>query len=155
GLQTDTTDPTKTQLAVGGTTANDVIVFSPVGNQGNIEVTINGVSQGVFAPTGRLLAFGQAGDDDIQVSGSIGNAAWLYGDAGNDRLKGGAGYNILQGGADNDVLLGGSSRNLLIGGLGADQLTGNGGSDILIGGRTAFDANDAALAAIMAEWTSG
>src|SRR5206468_5497446 len=31
---------------------------------------------------------------------------------------------------------------------------GNGGDDILIGGTTAFDGNEAALVAVMAEWTS-
>jgi Ca2+-binding RTX toxin-like protein len=45
-------------------------------------------------------------------------------------------------------------RDLLIGGAGAAQLRGNGGDDILIAGTTAFDHNQAALAAIMAEWTS-
>ena len=79
---------------------------------------------------------------------------WLYGDNGNDRLKGGSGNNVLEGGAGDDLLVGGSGRDLLVGGTGADRLIGNGGDDILIGGYTSEDANDAALAAIMAEWTS-
>src|SRR5207249_1201036 len=45
-LQGDTCDPTKTALVVGGTLGNDTIVFSPVGSNGSIQVTINGVSQG-------------------------------------------------------------------------------------------------------------
>ena len=45
--------------------------------------------------------------------------------------------------------------NLLIGGSGADTLIAGSGDDLLIAGTTAFDANEAALAAIMAEWTSG
>ena len=45
--------------------------------------------------------------------------------------------------------------DLLIGGSGADLLHGGSGDDLLIAGTTAFDANDVALAAIMAEWTSG
>jgi Ca2+-binding RTX toxin-like protein len=153
-LQNDPTYPGTTALAVGGTTGDDTIVLHPIGNTGKIEVLINGVSQGTFIPTGRLIVFGQAGNDDIQVAGNIPNAAWLFGGDGNDRLKGGAGNNVLVGGNGNDILIGGSGRNLLIGGDGADQLIGNGGDDILIGGRTAFDANDAALAAVMAEWTS-
>jgi hypothetical protein len=45
-------------------------------------------------------------------------------------------------------------RDLLIGGSGAAQLVSNFGDDMLIAGTTAFDANEAALAAIIAEWTS-
>jgi len=153
-LQTDACDPTKTQLAVGGTTGNDVIAISSVDSAGNIEVIINAVSQGVFAPSGRILAFGQAGDDDIEVSGGVANAAWLYGDDGNDRLKGGNGPSVLLGGLGEDWLIGGGGRDLLIGGLGADRVVGNSDQDILIGGTTAFDANDHALCAILDEWNS-
>ena len=42
----------------------------------------------------------------------------------------------------------------MIGASGASTLRGNGGDDILISGYTVYDANDAALWAIMAEWTS-
>jgi hypothetical protein len=41
----------------------------------------------------------------------------------------------------------------MIGGSGASTLRGNGGDDLLISGYTVYDANDAALWAIMAEWT--
>jgi Ca2+-binding RTX toxin-like protein len=153
-LQPDPVNPGQTALVVGGTTANDTIIFSPQGNGGDIQVTINGVSQGVYHPTGRIIAFGQAGDDDIEVAGSIALPAWLYGGDGNDRLKGGGGNNVLLGGNGDDTLTGGKGLNLLIGGDGADRLVGNGGDDILIGGRTDFDDNQAALYALMAEWTS-
>ena len=43
----------------------------------------------------------------------------------------------------------------MVGGRGTDTLYGNAGEDILIGGYTAYDANDSALKAILAEWTSG
>jgi Ca2+-binding RTX toxin-like protein len=101
------------------------------------------------------MAFGQAGNDDIQVAGSIALRAWLYGDDGHDRLKGGAGHDILLGGVGDDLLVGNSGRDLLIGGAGADRIVGNADDDILIAGTTAFDANDQALCAIMDEWTSG
>jgi hypothetical protein len=42
----------------------------------------------------------------------------------------------------------------LIGGIGIDSLAGGGADDILIGGTTSFDANLAALNAIVAEWAS-
>src|SRR5262249_45991333 len=135
-LQTDPTDPTKTALAVGGTTGNDTIVFNPGGGSGTVQVVINGVSQGTYSPTGHLLAYGQAGDDTIQVAGSITLPTLLFGGDGNDTLKGGNGNNILVGGAGTDSLTGGRGRDLLIGGAGADTLTGNGGDDILIAGPT-------------------
>ncbi len=148
------TSPTTTALVVGGTAGNDTIVFSPAGNTGSISVSLNGVSLGTFHPTGNLMAHGLAGNDDIQVAGSISNAAWLYGGAGNDRLKGGAGHDVLLGGEGDDLLVGGDGRDLLIGGIGSDRLVGNADEDILVAGSTAFDGDEAALCAIMAEWTS-
>jgi hypothetical protein len=153
-LQVDPCDPTKTALVVGGTTDNDVIVFNPEGNDGDIQVLINGVSEGIFHPTGLIIAYGQAGDDDIQVAGSINLQAWLYGNAGNDRLKGGAGNSILLGGAGDDNLNGGSGRSILIGGAGEDRLVGGSGDDILIGGSTSFDSNATFLCALLDGWSS-
>src|SRR5206468_11218584 len=47
---------------------------------------------------------------------------------------------------------GGQGRDISIGGNGADRIIGDAGDDILIAGRTTFDGNFDALAAIMAEW---
>ena len=58
------------------------------------------------------------------------------------------------GGDGNDSLTGGSGRDILLGDLGADRLIGNAGDDILVAGTTDFDTHDAALRAILAEWTS-
>jgi Ca2+-binding RTX toxin-like protein len=113
---------------------------------------INSVSQGIYSPTGHLIAYGNAGDDTIQVAGSVTLPTLLFGGDGNDTVKGGKGNNILIGGAGNDTLTGGSSRDILIGGTGADTLTGNGDDDILIAGTTDYDANAAALSALMKEW---
>src|SRR5262249_5018182 len=96
-----------------------------------------------------------AGDDDLQVAGSITLPAWLYGEGGSDRLKGGAGHDLLFGGAGDDLLVGGAGRDLLIGGVGADRIVGNADDDIIIARSTAFDLDATALTAIMAEWTSG
>jgi hypothetical protein len=100
----------------------------------------------------RIVVYGLAGDDDIQVSSAITIDAYLFGGDGNDRLRGGGGNNVLVGGAGDDQLFGGKARDLLIGGLGADLLHGNGGDDILIGCTTDFDNNLAGLTAIMKEW---
>jgi hypothetical protein len=154
-LQADPCQPGLTALAVGGTLGNDSIVFSPTGNAGEVQVQLNGTSLGTFTPTGSLLAYGQDGNDDIQVAGSLSQTAWLYGQGGNDRLKGGAGHDLLFGGAGDDLLVGGAGRDLLVGGTGADRIVGNAADDIIIAGTTAYDGNVAALCAIMAEWTSG
>jgi fibronectin-binding autotransporter adhesin len=141
-------------LVVDGTSGDDTIKFEPSGN-GAIEVFVNGVSQGVFTLGlgGRIIAHGLGGHDDIQVSGTITAPAWLYGDEGNDRLKGGKGNDVLLGVSGNDELGGGQGRDLLIGGIGSDSLTGNAHDDILIAGLTAYDNNAFALDAIMNEWT--
>jgi Ca2+-binding RTX toxin-like protein len=80
----------------------------------------------------------------------------LRGGAGNDTLNASAftGSAVLIGAAGDDTLTGGAGRDILVGGLGSDTLNGGGGDDILIGGTTDFDAVDAALLALLNEWTS-
>ncbi|MEX2139004.1 MAG: hypothetical protein WD894_07065 [Pirellulales bacterium] len=153
-MQADPCDPTKTALVVGGTLASDSIVFNPGATAGEVAVSLNGASLGTFQPTGRLIVYAQAGDDDVQVAGSLGLIAELHGQAGDDRIKGGAGHDILLGGDGDDLLVGGGGRDLLIGGTGADRIVGNADDDILIAGSTAYDEDHVALSAIMAEWTS-
>jgi Ca2+-binding RTX toxin-like protein len=78
----------------------------------------------------------------------------LFGGDGNDILRGGPGNDALIGGSGNDLLDGGAGRDLLIGGQGSDSLAAGSGGALLIGGRTLFDDSDAALSAIVAEWSS-
>jgi Ca2+-binding RTX toxin-like protein len=92
---------------------------------------------------------GGAGNDSI--SGGAGND-YLIGGAGDDAAHGGAGDDILVGGDGDDLLIGGAGRDLMVGGFGADRLAGNADEDILIAGFTAFDADPAALGAIMTVW---
>jgi len=150
-------------LAVGGTNAGDKIRFHSGEQPGDTEVLFNGASLGVFQATNRLMAFGQAGNDDIQLAGSIGLPAWLYGGDGDDRLKGGAGHDALFGENGDDLLAGQSGRDLLIGGFGADRIVGNSDDDILIAGYTSFErdsggqllrSHEQTLLEIFAEWTS-
>ena len=152
GILTDPTDPTKTALYVGGTTGDDQITVVQNGTTGNYEVRINGVSKGTFAPTGRIIIFGQAGNDDINVPNSVTLPVEMFGGAGNDRLSGGGGDDLLVGGDGADELFGGSGRDILIGGAGLDHLTGNAGDDVLIGGSTTYDFDFDALHALQAEW---
>src|SRR5205814_8437818 len=86
-------------LVVGGTGGNDTI--SVIKGMTGIMVTINGVSQGTYKPTTRLVAYGQAGDDTIQGSAAITLTTELHGGAGNDSLFGGGGPTRLLGEAGN------------------------------------------------------
>lgn len=142
------------ELYVGGTIHADDIRVNSIGNTGQVDVVINGSSAGTISPTGRIVVFGQAGDDDIQIAGSITNSAWLYGGDGNDRLKGGGGHDVLFGEAGDDLLVGGSGRDLLVGGQGSDRIVGNADDDILIAGWLNFANQDQSLLFIMNEWTS-
>jgi hypothetical protein len=89
-LQADPCNRGKTALFVGGTLGNDDIRFNPGSNSGAVKVRLKGVSLGSFTFgsftfDGGIVAYGQAGDDDIQVAGSITKPAWLYGQSGGDR----------------------------------------------------------------------
>ncbi|MGH7192337.1 MAG: calcium-binding protein, partial [Candidatus Saccharimonadales bacterium] len=147
-----------TTLVVGGNN----IVLQPADANGGISVTVGGNSQGVFNPTSQIVVYGLAGGDAIELENAkVGHhkvditvpAVVLGGDGGDTiDARGSSANNVLVGGAGNDLLYGGSGRDLLIGGGGADTLHAGSGGDILIGGITDYDANLAALDAIMAEW---
>jgi Ca2+-binding RTX toxin-like protein len=103
---------------------------------------------------------GDAGDDHI--AGGTGNDVarggsgddLIRGGEGADQLFGDGGDDVVLGEAGGDALSGGAGFDVLIGGTGSDQLSGGAGDDLLIGAATSHDANDAALSAILAEWTS-
>jgi len=120
GLSPNPFDPTKTDLIVLGTARNDTIKLVQSGKRG-VKVIINGVNKGVFAPTGRVIADGLAGNDVITAQG-LKRSVILYGGAGNDRLIGGTLPSQLFGGAGNDTLKGGSKHDLLDGGAGRNVL---------------------------------
>ncbi len=147
-LQTDNAQ------VIGGTTGSDTVSLQPSGSAGQIVATLNGTALAPFSGVSRIVVFGQDGNDDLHATGSLSVPVWLYGDAGNDRLKGGAANDVLIGGDGDDVLAGASGRDLLIGGLGADRIVGNADDDIMVAGGTTFDANEHGLMKIMAEWTS-
>jgi Ca2+-binding RTX toxin-like protein len=114
----------------------------------------NVLGRGNEHPDGLIQAYGDVGDDHLEVGIFQTNPAWLFGGDGNDRLIGGAGNDVLDGGPGRDYLRGRLGRDLLIGGQGRDRLFGGFGDDILIGGSLTFEQTDQALAAIMREWTS-
>ena len=107
-------------VTIHGTAAADTIVINPAATAGQIEAFVNGVSQGTFT-TGKVVVRAGDGNDDVQVSGSVGASAWLYGEAGNDSLHGGQGRDDLRGGAGNDSLVGGPGNDVCDGGDGLDS----------------------------------
>jgi hypothetical protein len=157
-IQADPGDATRSALVVQGTADADYLTLSP-GAGNSITLSISGYSVGSYSAPGgtafgRLLVYGNGGDDGIYLSGGLAVPALLFGGDGNDSIdaSGSSANNVLVGGAGNDGLRGGSGRDLLIGGLGADTLRAGSGGAILIGGTTDYDANLTALLAIMKEW---
>src|SRR5262249_53882479 len=128
-----------TALLITGTSADDTIIVGPGSSPTTLNVTINDVVSIVPKPTGRIIVTGGDGSHKLQIVVAVNNIAWLYGDAGNDRLVAGSGGGLLIGGDGNDNLTGGAGRDVLIGGQGADTLLGNSADDILVGSSTTKD----------------
>lgn len=148
-------------LAIGGASLDDLIIVEPADTNGSLKVTINGIDHGNFAPTGRLLIYGQDGADVILLkSATLGGQktavlapAVLDGGAGDDVLSalGSSASNILLGRAGDDALIGGAGRDLMLGGAGIDALQSD-ANDLRFAVATAYDENPAALDAILEEW---
>jgi hypothetical protein len=166
-METDPANSGVTDLAIGGTAGNDVILITPADALGQIlSVSVNGVVQpnGPFAPTRHILVYGNGGNDQIRlVAGTnagqpvpVAVPALLFAGNGNCTLSaaGSSAGNVLVGGAGKDSLTGGAGRDILIGGGGADILQAGSGGDVLIGGSTTLAADVTALAALLAEWDS-
>lgn len=145
-LQPDLAGPGSLNLVVGGTGANDTILFEPAST--GIRVRINGVNKGVFQNIGRLVAYGNDGDDILTLN----LPSELFGGNGNDSLTGGKAPNLLIGGDGDDLLTGGAARDLLIGGQGTDYLAGGGDDDLLIASHSSYQDSRSALRQIMNEW---
>ncbi|MGB3406583.1 MAG: calcium-binding protein [Jannaschia sp.] len=124
----------------GGNLSNSGIVsgkFTAVEGGNGIDVVVN---SGVFV--GDVVLNG--GDDAYRASGDgIVLRGGVFGDDGNDTLRGGESSDVFSGGADNDLLSGGggsdsldggSGNDLLMGGFGDDRLDGGDGTDTLTGG---------------------
>ena len=138
------------ELQIVGTAGADQVAIKKVGGTIVVEGNLAGVSPA--AGVQRILVLLGDGNDVVTVDGSVTAPLAVLAGGGNDQLKGGNGTNVLVGGDGDDALVGGTGRDLLIGGAGADRLNGNAGDDILVAGRTAHDADLAALRALIADW---
>jgi Ca2+-binding RTX toxin-like protein len=81
--------------------------------------------------------YGEGGNDNIRggdgndtIDGGDNNDV-IFGENGNDSILGGndSGQDFLYGGADNDTITGGGGSDVLTGGPGRDELTGGSGFD--------------------------
>jgi hypothetical protein len=171
-MEADIINPSLTDLAIGGSVGNDTITVSPADSVGNLNVNFNGSSLGNFKPTGKILIYGQSGNDTIQLTAKkisgitdyVSVGAYIYGGGtGNEILSaaGSTANNVIIGGGGTNQITGGLGRDLLIAGLGVSQLHAGSGEDILIGGWTDYDITSTAMTydrkvqalnAIMAEW---
>ena len=131
---------------------DDRIRIVQTGANGQFEVTIDSVSKGSFSANGRVIAFGQAGDDGIDAPNNVSLPVEFYGGEGDDTLNGAARPDLLVGGPGADALHGGQGRDILIGGAGLDQLSGGPDDDVLVGSASIHDENFTALHSIQAEW---
>jgi len=138
-------------LTVYGTSGGDEIRIRKVSG-GALEVMMNSNDFGPYLGVTKIVAYGGNGDDAILVDADVTVPAQLYGEAGDDFLRGGSGNDtleggsgedflqarlgndLLKGGADDDVLWAGDGDDTLLGEAGDDQLLGRLGNDFLDGG---------------------
>ena len=107
-----------------------------------------------YAGLTRIVVDLADGNDTLVVDRRIRVPLVVDAGAGNDLITAGGGPAVLLGGDGNDILSGGAGRDVLIGGAGRDWLSGGANSDLLIAGTTAYDHNQAALLAVLAEWSA-
>jgi hypothetical protein len=121
-LQPNPSSPKLTDLVIYGTTGTDNIAVTGKGTT----FKVAGVGAGVplTKVTGRILAFGLNGDDQILMT-NVGRAGVLDGGDGNDTVVGGS---------KSDRLTGGNGDDRIDGGKGVDRLVESGGSFVLIQG---------------------
>jgi hypothetical protein len=155
-------------LAVVDSTNHGTLDFHDAASGVTIDLRLDqGQPQAIGAGGNTLSLYGAIADligtpyDDVLHGNDLDNV--IRGLGGDDVIIAGAGNSILIGGGGDDVLIAGPGRDLLIGGAGRAILIADPprrgrrdprGGSILIAGATAYDANDAALDAIMAEWAS-
>jgi Ca2+-binding RTX toxin-like protein len=105
-------------------------------------------------PTGRLIAYGENGNDQITVDDAITLTAILDGGEGDDDLAGGAGHDLIFGANGNDKVTGAAGNDFLIGDSGADRIVGSAGHDVLVAGSVASHLTRNDLLLIAQQWAA-
>jgi Ca2+-binding RTX toxin-like protein len=150
----DEQNPILRTLTVIGTPGDDVISFNSGPGMGVIQAVIAGLPTGSFMPTGRLIAYGEDGNDTIAVGDGIALTAILDGGEGDDELTAGAGDDLLLGGGGSDWLTGASGNDFLAGGHGADRIVGSAGHDVLVASEVASHLTHNDLLLIAQQWAA-
>jgi Ca2+-binding RTX toxin-like protein len=141
-------------LTITGTPANDTISFTSGPGAGVVSAAIGGVPTGKFMPTGRLIAYGEDGNDQITVDEAIALTAILDGGEGDDELTAGAGDDLLLGGGGNDWLTGAAGNDFLAGGQEADRIVGGAGHDVLVASELTSHLTHNDLLLIAQQWAA-
>jgi len=134
-----------TTLTVTGTNFSDTVNVGKGKKAGQLEITVNGQSQGIFQAD-KIIVNGTGGDDLIRIGDGVTQPVEVFGGDGDDVIIAGKSDAILHGGGGNDHLFGGMGKNVLDGGNGNDllqvpeknkigaSLMGGAGNDVLLGG---------------------
>jgi Ca2+-binding RTX toxin-like protein len=84
--------------------------------------------------------YGEGGNDELKGAGTDdtldggGGLDTLRGKGGDDDLNGGSGRDVIYGNGGNDLINGGNQADILSGGRGDDVINGGSGSDVITGG---------------------
>ncbi len=127
-------------FAAVGTNDADAILAGNIGRAVGLdfgpEPANNGIDARIYAKNTSLISLLGAGNDLFYGDGFsffdgplTGTSLTVYGEQGNDQIRGGNGPDILDGGSGFDSLLGLGGGDLLIGGPGTDEFSGGGGRD--------------------------
>lgn len=91
-----------------------------------------------------VRVFASAGNDVIEIDGTVDVSSSIVGGAGDDTLTGSAlfpnnldgqdGNDLIVGGAGNDRIFGGNGNDLILAGVGDDDIFGQVGDDTIFGG---------------------
>jgi len=123
-------------------------------------LTVNGSTGGdtvtVTASNGNLQVNSNFPDSPHTFAAALVNQIVVLLGDGNDTVSNGTTKAMVAvGGSGGDILMDSGGRAILIGGDGTDVLSGGGGQDILIDSSTDYDADTAALLALLIEWNAG
>jgi PKD repeat protein len=141
-------------LCVHGTPEDDTIFL--LHNRLGLKVKNNGIWFGPYDTPAQIRVHGGDGNDLINLTplDRFPGTVTVRGGNGNDRIIGSKANDILIGGDGHDIIIGGYGDDIIIGGFGGTKMLGNFGNDLMLAGSTLHDDNDAALQAILAEWTN-